>query len=515
LRPPCRPERQAAAWKEGERPVTTVRSFHAPIERPAHLHSNEGVEIEGIHLSDEKDEETALMTDSTLQPMSSRVSRRRVLQGAAALSPALAYTLASRHPMARAQDKPELTMWFDTTNGPETAQCMVDGVISTYGGDAVVKSTLQANNWDATRTALAGGEGPDLVGTPGPSFAFELAKAGQLLALDGYAASEQWSNSFVPWALSLGLVDGKLYSVPNEVETLVLYYNKTLFTEKGWAVPKTMDELMTLCQTIHDAEIIPFAHCNQEWRPANEWFVGEFMNQVAGPQKLYQALTGAAKFTDPEFVEAINDLNTMQQNGWFMGGLDRYYTTTFADADAAFAEGKAAMKIEGTWWISTGPTYWGPDAGNDNDWDWAPVPSKDGQPKFDLGIGSTQSINAKSEYPDQAAHFLTYFYSAESQAKMLTGCGLAPAPVSIPQDLLTGLDSRHAAILDALNQASSANNYGYTTWTFFPPKTETYLIETIEKVWAGDMTTEEYLQGIQDQFDEEMAAGDIPPIPAR
>src|SRR4051794_34946760 len=139
--------------------------------------------------------------------LESHISRRRLLQGAAVAAPALTLPLSMRSPLARAEDKPEITMWFDTTNGPETAQCMVDGVISTYPGDATVKSTLQANNWDATRTALSGGEGPDIIGTPGPSFAFELAQAGQLLALDAYAQSENWSQSFVPWALSLGLVD--------------------------------------------------------------------------------------------------------------------------------------------------------------------------------------------------------------------------------------------------------------------------------------------------------------------
>ena len=441
-------------------------------------------------------------------------NRRQLLAGLALAAPAVA--LAGQG-SASAQDKPELTMWFDTTNGPETAQCMVDGVIAPYGetGSATVEATLQPNNWDATRTALAGGEGPDLVGTPGPSFAFELALAGQLLALDDIATEENWAELFAPWALSLGVVDGKLYSIPNELETLVLYYNQTLFDEMGWAAPTTMDELMTLCQTISDADIIPFAHCNQEWRPANEWFVGEFFTQVAGVEKVYAALTGAAKFTDPEFVEAITHLDTMQKNGWFMGGLDRYYTTTFADADAAFAERRCAMKIEGTWWMQGAGEFWGADSGNTDEWGWAPVPSTDGTPKFTLGIGSTQSINARCEHPAEAADFLTYFYSPDAQAHMLVDCGLSPAPVSVPAEMLTGLDPRHAAILTELSAASAANNYGYTTWTFFPPKTETLLIESIEKVWAGDITVEEYLAGIQAQFDEEFAAGDIPPIPTR
>ena len=97
----------------------------------------------------------------------------------------------------------EITMWFDTTGGSETADCMVATAIDPFNeqGGTQVEATLQANNWDATRTALAGGAGPDVVTTPGPSFAFELAKAGQLLALDDIATQQGWAESFVPWAL--------------------------------------------------------------------------------------------------------------------------------------------------------------------------------------------------------------------------------------------------------------------------------------------------------------------------
>jgi raffinose/stachyose/melibiose transport system substrate-binding protein len=444
-----------------------------------------------------------------------RANRRRLMQGAALAFPAAA--LGGRH-AALAQDKPELQQWLDTTNGTVVAEGIVTNAIDPWNetGTATIKPTLQPNNWDATRIALSGGEGPDFVGTPGPSFAFELAKAGQVLDLTDLSASEGWDQIFFPWALALGQVDGGLYSIPNEVETLVLYYNKTLFEANGWTPATTIDELMTLAQTIQDAGIIPFAHANAEWRPANEWFVGEFFTQIVGPEKVYAVLSGGdAKFTDPEFVEAITTLTTMQQNGWFMGGLDRYYTTTFSDADAAIANGDAAMKIEGTWWIANTGSFWGPDNGNDNDWDWTPVPSKDGTPKFTLGIGSTNSINAQCEYPNEAAQYLSYYFSGETQARLLTEVGLAPAPVNIDPALLEGLDPRYAAILAELNAASAANNYGYTTWTFFPPKTETLLIENIEKVWAGDMTIEEYLQSLQDQFDAELAANEIPPLPAR
>lgn len=415
---------------------------------------------------------------------------------------------------AQAQEQPTVTMWFDTTGGAETADCVVQNVIEPYNeqGGAHVDATLQANNWNATRTALAGGAGPDVVVTPGPSFAFDLAQAGQLLALDDFATQMGWSESFVPWALNLGVVDGKLYSIPNEVETLVLYYNKTLFDEKGWTPPTTIEEMMALAEEISAAEIIPFAHANAEWRPANEWFVGEMLNHVGGPQLVYEALTGEAQWTDPAFIEAISLLDEMQQNGWFMGGLDRYYTTLSADAAGALADGEAAMKIEGTWFVQDALTYF---EESGQEWDWVPVPSTSGEAIYDLGIGSTYSINAGTEYPEAVAEFLTYYFSPETQATMTTMCQLVPAPVEIPPESLSDLDSRYAAILSDMNEASAANNYGYTTWTFWPPKSDVYIYEEIEKVWAGDMTAEEYLQGLQELFDQEVAEGDIPPIPER
>jgi raffinose/stachyose/melibiose transport system substrate-binding protein len=226
-------------------------------------------------------------------------------------------------------------------------------------------------------------------------------------------------------------------------------------------------------------------------------------------------LTGAAQWTDPSFVESLTMLDQMQKNGWFMGGLDRYYTTSEADADATFADGEAAMKIEGTWWIADAPLFFGEEAGNESEWDWVPMPSASGEAIYDLGIGSTYSINAKTQNPEAVAEFLTYFFSPETQAQLAVECGQAPAPVNIPAESLSGLDPRYAAILEAMNAASEAGNYGYTTWTFWPPKSDVYIYEEIERVWGGDMTVEEYLQGLQTLFDEEKAAGDIPPIPER
>jgi raffinose/stachyose/melibiose transport system substrate-binding protein len=413
-------------------------------------------------------------------------------------------------------DKTKITYWF---NPPEQGtSCFVDTVITKFNEQSKtveVEAISTPNAWDAARTAIAGGAGPDVVETPGPSFVFELAKAGQLLPLDDYVSQFNWQQSISPWALSLGKVDGKLYSLPDQVETLVLYYNKTLFQEKGWTPPKTIDELVALAAQIKADGIIPFGHSNSEWRPANEWFVGEFLNHVAGPQKVYEALTGKRGWDDPDFEKAISILNEMQQQGQFMGGLDRYYTATFAEAHAAFGEGKAAMNIEGSWFVSDIGDFFGEKANNKNDWDWVPMPSAKGDAIFDLGIGSTFSINKNTKSPDATAEFLNYYFSTDAQAALLSACGKAPAPVALKAETLKEIDPRHALMVEMLGQAAAANNYGYTTWTFWPPKSDVYIYEQIEKVWSKEITPKEYLEGLQKLFAEELKAGNIPPIPAR
>src|SRR5215208_6622363 len=331
------------------------------------------------------------------------------------IAPAVA-TPASR---AMAQDPAEVSFWLDTTGGAEGAECRVENAVDPFnalGNGVTVKATLQANNWDATRTSLAGGAGPDVIGTPGPSFAMQLALAGQLAPLDQYADQFGWNDRFAEGSLNLGMANDQLVTIPNEIETLVLYYNKTLFEQNGWEPPTTLDELTALAEQVQAAGIVPFANSNAEWRPANEWFVGEFLNHSAGgPQKVYDALTGSIPWTDPDFVAAIEVLNQMQQNGWFAGGLDRYYTGTMAEVGSMLGAGDAAMKIEGTWFLENVDEFFGETAGNESEWGWVPFPSVTGDAIFDLGIGQTYSVNANSQHPEETAAFLDYYYTPETQ----------------------------------------------------------------------------------------------------
>ena len=410
-----------------------------------------------------------------------------------------------------AQDVTTVTMWFAEGS---TLDCWGPLMLEFNDVDPSIQLEIvpQADTWNVTRTAVAGGGGPDIVRTPGPSFVYEMAQAGLILPMDSFSESMGWGDFFFDWALDLGLVDGQLYSLSDELETLVMYYNVEVFEEHGWTPPDTMEELNALAEEVEAAGLTVFSHGNASWRPTNEHFVGEYWTQYAGPHKVYQALSGEIPWTDESLVGAIELLDAHMQAGWYGGGVDLYFTNDGVYRRTSLAEGSAAMNIEGSWAIRGTVDYFNESGMT---WDWVPVPSHDGTDYYTIGMGNTSSINANSPHPEAAAQFLTWYFSPATQGKMLTNCLKGPAPVAIGEDVLGALDPRIARIYAELSDASANDRYGYTTWTFWPPKSDVYIYEEVERVWTGEITVMDYLEGLNELFAEELAAGDIPPIPTR
>ncbi len=368
------------------------------------------------------------------------------------------------------------------------------------------------------RTALQSGEGPDLVPTLGPSFALEYAQANLFLELDEYAEQYGWQEKILPWALDLGRSDGKLYSVPTRFETMLLYYNKTLLEEKGWTVPTNRDEVEALAEEAKGQGIIPFAAGNAEYRTSTEWFVTMFWNHFSGPEALYQGLTGEIPWTDPVFVDAIELLNQYFQNGWFGGSVERFFSTAPAEWYSQLGDGRAAMDMDGFWVTSELPNYFGEKAGNENEWDWSPLPSLSSEvptPIFELAIGATLSISRSSEYPDAASKYIDWYFSDTDRVVKRMADVPAWFNLAVPikaSDFPSGIDERIKRIMLSLNEATGRGNFGYATWTFWPPESDVFIIEELGSVLIGKMTPAEYCAELDRIFRQELEEGEVPPV---
>ncbi len=417
---------------------------------------------------------------------------------------------------ASAQDN-KVTIWAADS---DTGSCWARLLVETFPREDIeVEVVLQPGSGlvDAQRTALQGGAGPDITFSHGPSFMLELANAGLLLSLDHYADEYGWGDRFAPWALDLGRVEGSLYSLSEELETVILYYNKTVFEEHGWEIPQTMDELYALADAIRAAGLVVMGPAFGECAPCFEWAVSVFLSHHAGPDKVYEALTGQRPWTDAAFVEAITALKDIVQDGWYMGSLDLFFSDTFQQAHSLFGAGEIAMSFEGTWMLDNYQRdYFGEPGGNMNEWDWFAFPTTfSDEPHFIIGVGSSWGISSAAKNPDAAAAVLDHYYSTSYQAESHGVCGNAPAPLIYEGDVFANADPREARLYQEFGQASAAGNYGYTSWSFWPARTNVWLWEQITRVYDDQLSVEDYLAGMQKEFEEEFADGLIPPIPAR
>jgi multiple sugar transport system substrate-binding protein len=68
-------------------------------------------------------------------------------------------------------------------------------------------------------------------------------------------------------SLSKG-IDGKYYLVPIYNYPWVVFYNKSVFQQKGYAVPKTWDEFITLAKKMQTDGLVPLAFAEKDGWPA-------------------------------------------------------------------------------------------------------------------------------------------------------------------------------------------------------------------------------------------------------
>jgi raffinose/stachyose/melibiose transport system substrate-binding protein len=371
------------------------------------------------------------------------------------------------------------------------------------------------------QTALQARSGPDIVRGPSATQTLAWSKANVLADLSGYSKKWGWSDKLSSWAMQAFTIDNKLYALPLRVDTMLLYFNKTLFADKGWKQPTNREELESLAAEAHGQGIMPFGSSNVDWKAASEWLMTIFWNHYSGPEAIYQALTGQAKFTDPVFVEAVQLLKSYFDKGWIAGGADKYFSVPSQELGASFGKGKIAMIPQGGWFMSQVGQYFGSAAKNSNEWDWMPIPTlrpEVAYPLYEIGIGGSLSINQASKNKDAAAEFLNWYYSDRKAA--LQRMAHAPSTYNIPIDFADSeipstIDPRSGRVLTSLNKAVATGDYGYVTWTWWPPKSDVYVYTGLDEVLTGKTTAAAYCAQLAKTFEAEKAAGTIPQLMKR
>jgi raffinose/stachyose/melibiose transport system substrate-binding protein len=411
-------------------------------------------------------------------------------------------------------------VWWTENNSPQYNDQLIENFVKGCQADnpnIEIDLKFTDNLDQVLRTAVQAGSGPDIVQTPGPAFVAEYVNAGLVSDLSPYEQKYGWDKIVFPWALEVGKLGGKLYSLPLTYEAMVMWYNKKTLADNNWAVPTTRAELEKISEEAKTKGMYPFVNGNAGWKGVNEWLVSSWYGNYAGAENVYKALTGDMKWDDPLFVETIALLKDYMDKGYFRGSKESYFATDFPEIDADLASGKGVFDFAGTWAFQGKPEQF---KDNPDDWDWAETPSfRDGvKPSFPIGIGSTISINANSKNPDAAAAVIDcVFNNPKRAAKIIHDFpGEWVVPIALTKaDFPSDTDPRFIRALEAIAASSQSGDYGYTTWTFWPAKSDQFIITQMDAVFDGKMTPEEFSKQLQEMYAQEATDGKLPPVPAR
>jgi raffinose/stachyose/melibiose transport system substrate-binding protein len=362
------------------------------------------------------------------------------------------------------------------------------------------------------QTALAAGQGPDVLPV-NSALAILYSQAGFLADLGPLAKKENFDTTFLPWALDIGVIDGKLLALPVSYETLVLYYNKALFETNGWTPPTDRASLDALAAEMDTAGVIPFTNANADYPGATEHPVNCYLNMVAGAGKLHDALVGDIAWTDPAFVASMQMMIDDFNRGWFSGGVKQYLSTSDPGKYANLVNGTTGMFLSGTWEIGGMNDYFGAQS---DDWDWVGLPALgDGLPSgyYPLALGDVIAINAATDNMAAAEAFVTYrLTDADARWNAIKELGDEPLPTAFDAAAAPkGIDPRFIRQYQAISDASEAKKVGYVTWTSFGSTAEGYLLDNQDKLLTGDVSADDFCSGLDDAFQKDQDKGLVPP----
>jgi raffinose/stachyose/melibiose transport system substrate-binding protein len=447
------------------------------------------------------------------------LTRRRLLQygGVAGLAALGGTSLAACGNASTAGGTGSIAEWLgfdDSAQQTYYQQHFVDAFNKNHKVSVSLSVKDQANIENNVTLALNAKRGPDLMYTGGIPHSLDYALAGDLAKLDPYVKKYNWDTKFQKWAINTATgKDGSVWGMPTSYNSVVLFYNPATFAKHNWKVPANRDEFEAICAEAKGKGMLPVACCSAAKPVATGWYLSGFLNSCAGPQAMYDALTGTAKWSDPVFVDAVTLMLSYFKKGWYGGGPASYATLTFNDIYAKLAGGQAAMMVMLSWAFETMPPFFGKAAGNDATYEFAALPPMSPHVPSDvytLAIGSALSLNKRSKVADDAAAFIDYTLDPARQMGAVAAVAMPPAPINITGDQFPAkVDPQVKKFYLTL---STAQHVGYASWSAFPPNSHTYAYEGMNKVIAGSLSPQDFCAKLQSTFAPELKAGKVPPL---
>lgn len=306
-----------------------------------------------------------------------------------------------------------------------------------------------------------------------------------LVDLTDMAAKADYESHAMPviYEKALSWGDGKLYTIPYQIYTTGVWYNKDIFKEAGVedAAPATWTEFLDVCQKIKDAGYNPIT-CNSD--TSVELLYGFQLARYIGQDAVLDCYNNGSWSEVPEAKKAAEDIATLVDKGYFSPNAPANYP----DGQNEIGFGESAMILNASWI----PNEINQNTGETIDWGFFPWPAVEG------GVDGTEAsmvgsqgfgIPAKSEMQQEAFDFAMMIATGDYDLKM------AESVSSIPSD--TANTEWPAAIAEAQPYFEKMTKpYDWAVGLETDSNIAPIVSENIINLVKGDVTPDEFIANL-------------------
>lgn len=290
----------------------------------------------------------------------------------------------------------------------------IQEIVNDFTSETGIEVDIQVTPWDQYWTMLeagaTGGSLPDVFWMHSNEFN-KYAQYEMLLDLtDKINSSELIDLSKYPEDIvEIYNYEDKQFAIPKDIDTIALWYNKTMFDEAGMEYPNenwTWDDFRNACKKLTKEDGSQFGYA---LKPTN--------NQDGWYNTVYSM--GGSIISEDKKESKMNDANTVKALEFITGiikdgSMPAYEVMTENNPEALFEAGKVAMITQGSWMLA--------ELCN-NDYikancDVAVLPkdsSTGNRVSIYNGLGWVASAN--TSYPDESWKLIEYLGSKEAQQK--------------------------------------------------------------------------------------------------
>ncbi|SDY77474.1 ABC transporter substrate-binding protein [Herbiconiux ginsengi] len=342
--------------------------------------------------------------------------------------------------------------------------------------------------------ASQGGLPPMFSAGGNPAEGAKLADADVLVDFDKALTDLGVRDKIAPGAVSTieKLYGGGFDFLPFQYNIEGIWYNTKIFSDNGWEVPTTWDELLDVAAKAKAAGYTPFSASGEQGWPITR-LISTYLFRELGPDAMQKIADGDAKLTDPEYVKAAAAIADLGAKGYFG---DNVASLDIDGSYNLFLTGKSPMIYMGSWIL-------GNINGADNqvgaeNMSFFPFPAVEG------GAGSIDQYPANVGLP---ATFSKAAYS-DDVASWLGCIATNYGTEALKQGQITGFvaDPSASADLPEISQKvqeTIADSTDSVLWfeALFPAKASQISSTSAALLVTGQMSPEEFMSTVQDAID--------------